>query len=249
MFIFIDEAGNFVRSRDRRRSISCVGALVVPEKQISRMYREFERLRRNWPMEEGETKGRLLDERQIDAVVQFLRRFDVIFEAVVVDLNIHSDMQITAHRLTQAEKITEHVTAEFTPEAASSAWEMRSRLEAMPNQLYVQSVAMLRLVERIVQCSTLYYCQRRPEELADFHWVIDAKDVKRMTVYEDWWSKVIMPMLQSQSLREPLILLKEGDYRWFERSFGKADLPEYLEGIFPESKEGYTVSENYLEEA
>jgi Protein of unknown function (DUF3800) len=35
-------------------------------------------------------------------------------------------------------------------------------------------------------------------------------------------------------------MLKDGDYRWFERSFGTADLPEHLQGIFPESEHGYT---------
>ena len=203
------------------------------------MYREFGRLRKNWPLVDGESKGRVLNEQQIRTTIAFLQRFDVIFATVVVDLNLHTDEQITAHRMIQAEKITEHVTAEFSPEAAQSASEMRARLEKMPNQLYVQSIAMTELVNHVIQKSTLYYSQRKPRELADFHWTLDAKDIRGVTDFEDWWSLAVMPMLQSMSMRKGLITLKEGDYRWFDRSFGKDDLPEYLHGIMPESEHGY----------
>jgi hypothetical protein len=185
MFILIDEAGGFVRSPDRRRSISCVGGLVVPDKQIRRMYREFERLRKKWPLVDGETKGRLLDEPKIDATIKFLRRFDVLYEAIVLDLNMHAEEQITAHQLIQAEKITEHVTPAFTPEAAQSAWDMRSHLEGMPNQLYAQSIAMLELAYNVIQRSTLYYCQRKPDELSGFNWIVDAKEIKGVTKFEN----------------------------------------------------------------
>ena len=63
----------------------------------------------------------------------------------------------------------------------------------------------------------MFYSQRRPEELGVFHWVVDAKDRERVTDWEDWWSYVVMPIIQSKSLRKPMGYFAEGDYSYFER--------------------------------
>jgi hypothetical protein len=87
----------------------------------------------------------------------------------------------------------------------------------MTDQLYVQSTVTFHLIATVIETSTLFYAQRRPAELGNFHWVIDGKDRNRITDWEDWWSFVVRPMLQAKSLRAPMIMLQDADYSHFER--------------------------------
>ncbi len=96
----------------------------------------------------------------------------------------------------------------------------------MTHQLYVQSMVTFDVIETVIRHAVLYYCQRIPRELAAFHWVIDGKDKSRTTDWESWWSVVVMPMLQTGSLRQPMVAIAEGDYSHFERF--RIRIPDYL---------------------
>jgi hypothetical protein len=87
-------------------------------------------------------------------------------------------------------------------------------------------VALFELAHTVIELSTLYFCQRRPRELSKFHWVIDAKDRDRVTNWEEWWSRIVMPMIQSSALRKPFGQLVGGDYSHFERFY--REIPDYL---------------------
>jgi len=94
-------------------------------------------------------------------------------------------------------------------------------LEWMPPQLYLQSVIMSELVCSASEETAMYFAQRRPRELAEFEWTIDAKDPKKITTYEKWWRDMLGPLLESRSRRDPMRLVKDPDfnYRFFDRSF------------------------------
>jgi len=96
--------------------------------------------------------------------------------------------------------------------------ELRDRWLSLPNQLFVQSLTAIILVKDAIQTGTLYYCQRRPQELAEFRWVIDAKD-RNITEFEKLWTMVILPVLESQSVTTPLVFSKGADYSHFRRFF------------------------------
>src|ERR1017187_3561893 len=38
-------------------------------------------------------------------------------------------------------------------------------------------------------------CQRQPKEQGAFHWEIDAKGNRGITQWEQWWTKVVIPIL------------------------------------------------------
>src|SRR5690348_7820565 len=105
------------------------------------------------------------------------------------------------------------------------------RLERMTPQLYVQSVATFELIADVMGHATLFYCQRIPRELAAFHWVIDGKGKGQLTDWESWWSLVVLPVLQSRSLKQPLPMLNVGDYSPFERF--RMEIPEYMKPHIP----------------
>ena len=236
MNIYIDESGAFLVPPAKSNYVCCVGALVVPETRCSAVFADFCALRVGWPNRGGETKGSLLSESEIAQVVEMLLCHDVLYEVTAIDMSLEVDDQITRHKMAQAAKITANITPEFGEQLVEDLWMLRRTTERTPNQLYVQSVATFELIHRVLQNTTLYYCQRTPEELSAFHWVIDAKG-KTVTEAEDWWSKVIMPFLQTRSFREPFISMVGGDYSYFARFQGTSnESPNHLKELAPDAK-------------
>jgi len=225
MFIFIDESGTFTHGAGAT-AICLVGALVLPEGNAPKIQSKYQGIRASLPKENGEVKGRLLTESQVDRVVMMLSKNDALFEVVGIDMSAHTAQGVQAHKSGQEQGMTANITADFHPNVQQGAWDLRRRLEAMPRQLYVQSVATFELIAITIEHATIYFSQRQPKALEYFHWVIDAKDRGRVTDWESWWSFTVMPMTQSRYLRRPIGQFVEGDYSFFARF--DTEIPEHL---------------------
>lgn len=174
-------------------------------------------LRTHLPKTKGEVKGKTLSEDQVAEVVRSLLTIQALFEVVIVDLGMHSKEEILRHKSGQEEAITAHLTSKHSPKLVQQVWEFRRRLQSLPPQLYVQSVAMGRLVYHTLNHMIAYHAFRIPCELGEYHWRIDAKDRVEITPWERWWSTAILPMLEFYSTRKPFFVADEGDYRCLER--------------------------------
>ena len=161
---------------------------------------------------------------------------DVIFELNAIDLFPGTDAEIAAHQAEQAHRITAGITPRHGPPAVQLANNLRARLEASSPQLYIQSVLTFSLIARVLDHSTMYHVQRRPKELGAFHWVVDAKERSKKTDWEELWSYMVMPMLQSRSVREPMPMIIGCDYSHFHRFDMK--IPAYLTEIDAAPKRG-----------
>jgi hypothetical protein len=91
----------------------------------------------------------------------------------------------------------------------------------MSNQLYIQYVLTSDLIRSAINESIIYFAQRRPRELAEFEWTIDAKSPDRPTPHEEWWLDTLGPLLESRSHREPFRLVDHPsfNYRFLDRKF------------------------------
>ncbi|OCC02403.1 hypothetical protein BA190_24065 [Labrys sp. WJW] len=217
MHIFIDESGTF-SGIGKRNSISLVGALVIPDHRMAKVILKYSKLRPSLPMHNGEVKGRLLGEHHYENIISILQRNEVIFEVVMMDGGMHVEADILAHKRSQEDAITQHLTEAHTAEIHSLLWGHRQELEAMPPPLYCQSVLTVRLLRLALETGTLYHCQRHPKELGAFHWVFDAKDLlPGLTPWERWFSFGVLPQLESQSMKEPAGRIEWGDYSYFDR--------------------------------
>src|SRR5438552_2197015 len=156
MHIFIDESGTFAPVKTSAPSISAVAALVVPDAILPTLERKYLKMREDLPKSKGEVKGRLLSESEIATVVSLLNRHQVLFEVTVVDMAIHDSATIDNHKATQAEKITANLTPRHRPRVRDALFGLRRQLEAMTNQLYVQSVVTYSLLETVIQHCPLY---------------------------------------------------------------------------------------------
>jgi len=227
--IFIDESGGFQPNPTDAFSISCIGAVVVAGRILADVERGFNLLSAQWPKDsDGEVKGRLLDEHHIAQLCEFLMPFNVLFHPCVMDMNLCSVEDVNAHRSGQAEGMTINLTDAHHPDVVAAVWKLREILERMPRQLYAQAVAMTEAVCEVFELGQLYFCQRWPGELARFRWVVDAKNREKITEYEYWWKEAVMPLIQSRSLREPMKMLKGGDYSAYRRHFPEGPLGEHL---------------------
>ena len=67
----------------------------------------------------------------------------------------------------------------------------------------------------------MYFSQRRPRELGNFWWTIDAKDPRRITTQEIWWRDTLGPLQESRSRKEPLGRVDDPrfDYRFFDKAY------------------------------
>lgn len=217
MHIFIDESGTFV-SGEQASGLSLVGALIIPDERVARINKKYAVIRSTLPQERGEVKGRLLGEAQVAKVVELLRKNEVLLELVAIDLNAHEAADIEKHKLHQAKGMTSRLTEADQP-WLSVATGLAAKITVLPNQLYVQSVAMFELVWQVVEHAINYYGQRRPKELGAFHWTIDGKDKDRRTNWEQLWAEIVLPVLESKSIEIPLCYFAGGDYRYLNRFF------------------------------
>jgi hypothetical protein len=172
----------------------------------------------------GEVKGRSLDEKQVARVVDLLLEHGALFEAAAIDLGVHTESGLSAFQSQQAEKMTAALTHEHKDTLKAQVWEARKRFEGFKHPLMVQSIITFELISQLIELSTMYFSTRRPEELGKFVWVIDGKgNLSTPTEWEEWWSLVIMPFLQSRWFQKPFRQLPIGDYSHMERFEVNAD--------------------------
>lgn len=234
MHIFIDESGNFARPKTGH-SVSVMGALVVPEARSDLLFRKYERLRGNLPKEKGEVKGRLLAESQMAKVLELLRKNSCIFEAVAIDMGLETDEGIQRHREGQAEALTMHLTDEHHPNLVAGVWGLRARVESMSVPLYTQSTVTIFLLGNILQRVPNYWVQRISREILNFHWVVDGKELNRVTDAEDWWSTTMLGLLQSRSARDPMVWPDWVEKGEFGAKFMRP-MPDYLRGVLTDKE-------------
>jgi hypothetical protein len=217
MRFFIDEGGIFTPAS----GWGVVCSLVFPHKEVGPARREIDRISKSWPHVNGELKGGSLSAAQLEALVDVLYRHDALLHACAIDVSREDPQGVDRHKTGQCEGITKYLVPQHHPNFVKQVWELRRTLERMPTQLYIQCVLMSELVAWAVEEATMYFAQRRPRELADFEWTIDAKDPRRITTQEQWWRDALGPLQESRSRREPMRMVRDPafDYRDFERKF------------------------------
>ena len=162
-----------------------------------------------------------MGEDELRSLVDMLWKRQALLHVVAVNVGAEDSDGIRRHKLVQAEKMTAHLTTEHHPELVEQVRNLRASLEAMSDQLYVQSVAMTQLITECAQNAAMYFATRKPEELDLFEWRIDAKSSTGETRQETWWKSVLGPILESNSERHQFVFLDDprADYSYFDRSY------------------------------
>jgi hypothetical protein len=227
MYIFIDESGSFVTPRDAPHSVCCVAALAIPCSCLGTVVNMYQRRLKHWNPGAAEVKGSSLSERQVDGLITALGNFDVVLTVVCIDMGLHSETGIATHKKAQETKLRESVAGpEFFESFRDDVNELASRIAQLPNQLYVQLQILTDAIARTVQTTTLHFAQTEPNTLGTFAWHIDAKD-KTLQECERLWLDLVGPMLQSTSLKTPLVTARGPGFDY--SAFAKFENPTAAE--------------------
>jgi len=214
MHVFIDESGSFTGFHTG--SISVVGALAIPDEKLGALKKKYAKIRPRLPLEKGEVKGRLLNEKQIDEVVTLLARNEVLFEATAIDLGMHTEQEVLHYKKQHGEEMLAKV-ANFREDVRPEVEKASRQILETSVPLYLQALATFEVLHRLIGHMTMYFCQRRPAELGAFAWIVDGKDPISVTKWETWWSHYAQGALATMSKRRPAPRLPIGDYSFYDR--------------------------------
>lgn len=230
MFIYVDESGSFVPSKELG-SWNIVGAFVVPEadrKRVEQTLRDFKVAAGRKSSDEMKLKD--VTEDQLKALLVKLIAMRTTFFVTGIDLGRETADDISRHQAIQVEKIRENRPRMLHEEGRSLVDDLASRLERLSPQLYTQLVVQTDLLDQVFRLTTLYYSQRIPATLGAFRWRIDEKNAVR-PLFEEAMRYLAPGLIQAKSVREPGIFVEGFDYSHFDRSFRYAvdELPKYLQ--------------------
>lgn len=217
MNIYIDESGTFsFDKKNQQHSISCVVALVVPKKLESDLFIAFEKwkstISSNKKSINNEVKGAKLDENDFQSFLLILSLFDVLIEVDAIDLGLTADIEIENHKLSMAKS-----HAKSNAGRKTNARYGRDIIATLSNQNYVQILATSSLIYKVLKTSINYYVQRFPNELGEFQWIFDAKDPNKINEYEISLTQIVMPLVQTSCMDEPLFSIEEEDYTHLQK--------------------------------
>jgi len=241
MNIFIDESGTFVNAK-KPNSWNSIAAYTSPESDRRHIRKILGDLKRSTgALANTEVKLRDVEEAQYFKFLEQLGKHNGVLFSVATDAGLNQEAGIAAHQRIQAAKIIEHKDKMLHQSAKDGLQTLSQQVAELAPQLYIQLQCQIQLIDNVIRYGTLYFVQRMPKHLGYFRWRIDQKNSER-TVYESAFLTVLPAFLQSRSLRDPFIMLKDADYSAFSRfDYTKENRPTYLQNIY-----GLDVNESEL---
>lgn len=116
---------------------------------LPKLFRRYERLRVNSPKNKAGAKAAKLDEQQVAAVVDLLRRNSAIFRPALIDMADHAADDIATHRAKRIESLGANLTEEHQPEFRTGGADMQARMAAFPDPLYVQMALTIDMLHHL----------------------------------------------------------------------------------------------------
>ncbi|MGA8709086.1 MAG: hypothetical protein WB646_19095, partial [Steroidobacteraceae bacterium] len=99
-------------------------------------HKKYAKIRTRLPLEKGEVKGRLLNEKQVAEVIAMLARNDVLFELTVTDLEFHTESDVDKYKKTQSEGMLARVDQFRAPGPTARRRRMSSNFEDIAPIVY-----------------------------------------------------------------------------------------------------------------
>lgn len=238
MIIFIDESGSFVRA-NQLGAWNAIAAYVIPEHIQSATKSKLIALKtRSGVVKETEIKLKDVTEENYFNFLLELGSLDGRLFVAVTDAGLNTIDNIISHRHEQAEKIRKNIPLMIYDSGKQSVARFADDVESLSPQLYVQLQCQTLLLHDIVKRGLLFFVQRYPKTLRRFKWRIDQKNSPK-ALFESTFKTFAPMLLQSISLRDPVIFLQEADYSYFRPyEYGPDDVPPHIEAATHRKLEG-----------
>lgn len=211
MHIFHDESGVFAPSSDTG-SFSLVTAYVLPEleyESIKTILLRFKE-RNGLPLDKEAKRKKLSG---IDApyfeLLEELAEIDGILLAVGSDVSNNIDVE--EDRLTRVEALLQFSERLGDAPRSDVLRKMSADITQLSPQNYTELICRVRLVWEVLQRSTGYFSQRRPESLSQFLWEYDYKELTK-NHFEQTLESAAIDLMIPYAYEDPLQLIGGGDY-------------------------------------
>jgi Protein of unknown function (DUF3800) len=179
-----------------------------------------------------EVKLRSLTEREYFNFLFVLGKLNGVVFAAASDMSTSPKEVMAHHQKMQALGVVKYRNKMEHQPAREALDELSQAVAVMPPNLYAQMKFQIRLFHEVVARSITYFVQRSPQSLERFRWRIDCKDVVP-TAYEKVFRKLLPATLQSISIDEPILIIRQFDYSAMTRyEFGAGDKPTWLQGQY-----------------
>lgn len=232
MNICIDESGTFVYTT-MQESWNCVAAYIYPEdnrRSLTELMAQFKR--RIGKSQNSEVKLRDVGEDDYLWLISSLCQLDGVLYSIATDASLNTPGVLEHHQSQQVEKILAPLPLMHYESGRQGVRDLADKVSRLPIQLYVQMVSQVQLVHSIINSAILFFVQRKPQTLSRFRWRIDQKNSEK-TEYEEAFSQILPAFLQTASLREPMVMLEDANYSWFERFYyPEGEEPTYLQDVY-----------------
>ncbi|MGF6408368.1 DUF3800 domain-containing protein [Paraburkholderia sp. MM5482-R1] len=230
MCIFVDESGTFTLT-DKENAWCTIAAFVLPERKrraLDALVAEL-RLRHGAGLE---VKLGVIPEDDFVKFLADLSKLGGMAFAVAVDVSLHRRDEIQRHQQIQVDKIRQNIDRMKYEGGRRGVADLADEISELPLQLYTQLILQVELVYTVLQYAPLYYVQREPVALANFRWRVDQKN-RMLNRYEKAFLKILPGLLQTKSLRDPMIFLKGEDYSHFRRfEYEPGTAPNFLKETY-----------------
>lgn len=239
MNIYIDESGTFV-SAPQKDAWNVVVALAATESEEARLHICLNGLKaKNGCSQETELKMNGVTEESYAEFLWKLGEMNLLLFSAAFDAGLSGDEVIRGHQRNQVTEIRSHADEMLYEGGRHGVLRMAEQLEKVSLQLYTQLICQVRLMCDVVARSIPFYVQRHPNTLSAFGWRVDRKNPTR-TNYEDVFEKMAPILLQTMSMKAPLMMVNGFDYTSLQRYRGP--VPEYLRAVLgDEQKEALDI--------
>lgn len=229
MNIYIDESGTFVGTSSKPNAWNCVVAYASPETDSRNIVKLLNKLKIHSGMKySDEIKLKHTDEETYFKFLKELGQLNGLLFVVATN-GFHNKKEIIEnHKNLQVAGILKN-KPNMKHEGGRIGLQLLSdQLGNLPPQLYIQLHCQITLLHDFIKRGIVYFVQRQPSTLGSFKWRVDQKNTSK-TEFEDAFEKIAPAMLQSISLKDPMIMLIGEDYSHFSKfNFAKGDEPTYL---------------------
>lgn len=242
MISYIDEAGSFVSKGASENSWCTVVCYSIPEFEKRKLIDVLKSLKQKEGFSTGsEVKLKNLSESGFLDFVSQLSKLNGSLFGVATDSYYNSIEAINSHKEMHVESICRG-QGEMKFEGGKEAMRiLHSQFSNLPGQLYVQFHCQAVLLSSFLRRGIAFYVQRYPNSLKKFRWRYDAKELSRITDFEDSFQKFVPALLQAYSIDNPTPALDWCDYSPMQEYIGT--VPDYVVEKVPdlEGKDAFDV--------
>lgn len=233
MISYIDEAGTFVSKGASENSWCTVACYSHPEFEK----RKLADLLRQLKLDEGFSQDNEVKLKNISEIgyINFLDKLSQLngtLFCTATDSSFNSLDKINSHKDAHVESLLRG-QSEMKYDGGKEAMKiLHKQLSGLPEQLYVQFHCQAVLLSSFIQRGIAFYVQRYPNSLKSFRWRYDAKELLKITDFEDSFQKFVPALLQAYSIDNPTAALDWCDYSPMNKFIGT--IPDYLAEKVPE---------------